>query len=71
MRWGFAWEFGPFEVWDAIGVERMAKALEREGKQLPPLVAKVLASPAKSFYQTEKGRTSYFDFASGGAQAAR
>jgi 3-hydroxyacyl-CoA dehydrogenase len=64
MRWGFAWEFGPFEVWDALGVERMAKALDREGKQLPPLVTKVLASPAKSFYRTEKGRASYFDFAS-------
>src|SRR5208282_2935283 len=65
MRWGFAWELGPFEVWDAIGVERMANALEREGKTLPPVVAKVLASPRKSFYETEKGRTSYFDLASG------
>ena len=32
MRWGFGWELGPFQVWDAIGVERMAKAFEREGK---------------------------------------
>jgi 3-hydroxyacyl-CoA dehydrogenase len=63
MRWGFGWELGPFQVWDAIGVERMAKAFEREGKQIPPLVAKVLASPGKSFYQSEKGRTSYFDVA--------
>src|SRR5208283_1541638 len=46
-------------------VERMANALEREGKTLPPVVAKVLASPRKSFYETEKGRTSYFDLASG------
>jgi 3-hydroxyacyl-CoA dehydrogenase len=65
MQWGFAWEMGPFEIWDAIGVEPMAKALEREGKSLPPLVAKVLASPKKSFYQTEKGSTRYFDMASG------
>src|SRR5580704_18423889 len=63
MRWGFGWELGPFHVWDAIGVERMAKAFERERKAIPPLVAKVLASPAKSFYQSEKGRTSYFDLA--------
>src|SRR5271155_610037 len=40
MRWGFAWDLGPFEIWNAIGVERMAKALEREGKEIPPLVAK-------------------------------
>jgi 3-hydroxyacyl-CoA dehydrogenase len=65
MRWGFAWELGPFEVWDAIGVERMAGALEREGKAVPPLVKQVLASPAKSFYESEKGSTRYFDVASG------
>jgi len=61
MRWGFAWEFGPFEVWDAIGVDKMAAALEREGKQIPPVVAEVLASPEKSFYQSEKGAARYFD----------
>jgi len=64
MRWGFAWELGPFEVWDAIGVEKMAAALEREGKQIPPIVAEVLASPKKSFYESEKGRAKYFDMAS-------
>ncbi len=63
-RWGFAWELGPFEVWDAVGVERMAKALERDGQELPPLVRKVLASPTKSFYESEKGTARYFDLAS-------
>ena len=61
MQWGFAWELGPFEIWDAIGVERMAKAIEREGKKLPPLVTEVLATPQKSFYETKKGATTYFD----------
>jgi 3-hydroxyacyl-CoA dehydrogenase len=65
MQWGFAWEMGPFEIWDAIGVERMAKALERDGQQMPQVVAKVLASPKKSFYETKKGSTRYFDMASG------
>jgi 3-hydroxyacyl-CoA dehydrogenase len=64
MRWGFGWELGPFEMWNAIGVERMAKAMERDGKELPPLVAEVLNSPAKVFYQSEKGNTLYFDLAS-------
>ena len=66
MRWGFGWELGPFEAWDAIGVERVAKALEQEGKQMPALVGKVLASPSKCFCLTEKGRTKYFDLAAGG-----
>ena len=42
----------------------MAKAIERNGKQMPPLIAKVLASPTKSFYESEKGTTRYFDLAS-------
>lgn len=62
MRWGFGWELGPFEMWDAAGVERVALALQSEGKQMPPLVSKVLVSPQKSFYQTEKGISRYFDF---------
>ena len=63
IRWGFAWEFGPFEMWNAIGVERMAQALERDGKEMPPLARKVLASPKKVFYETEKGSTQYFEVA--------
>ena len=63
MRWGFAWELGPFEMWDALGVEPMAKALERERKTLPPPVLKVLASSGKSFYELAHGQTRYFDVA--------
>jgi 3-hydroxyacyl-CoA dehydrogenase len=71
MRWGFGWELGPFEMWDAIGAERMAKAFERDGKQMPPLVAKVLASPNQSCYESEKGTTRYFDFAAGVPQPVK
>jgi len=65
MRWGFAWELGPFEIWDAIGVEPMAGRLEKERKQLPPLVTNLLGSGKKSFYESAQGVTSYFDLASG------
>ena len=68
MRWGFGWELGPFEIWDAVGAEPMARALEREGKPIPPFVGQVLSSPGKSFYGTEKGATRYFDLASGALQ---
>ena len=44
MRWGFAWELGPFEIWDALGVEAMAAAPRaKEGARLPPLVTRLLA----------------------------
>ncbi len=68
MRWGFGWELGPFEVWDAMGVEAMARQLEKEGETLPPLVSRLLASGRKSFYRSERGVTSFFDFASGGSK---
>jgi len=64
MRWGFAWELGPFEIWDAVGVEVMAKQIEHAGKPLPPLVTRLLSSGQKSFYQSAQGRVSYFDLAS-------
>jgi 3-hydroxyacyl-CoA dehydrogenase len=65
MRWGFAWELGPFELWDAVGVEAMARRLEQEGETLPPLVTKLLRSGKTSFYESWQGTTSYFDFGAG------
>ena len=61
MRWGFGWELGPFEIWDAVGVEPMAKRLKEDGYALPPLVTELLASGKKSFYQSAQGETSHFD----------
>ena len=61
MRWGFAWELGPFEIWDALGVEAMARQLEKEGESLPPLVTKLLASGEKSFYLNVSGKILCFD----------
>ncbi len=64
MKWGFAWELGPFELWDAIGVERLAGHLQKEGQAVPAIVQKVLSSGG-AFYQSSQGRTSYFDLAAG------
>jgi 3-hydroxyacyl-CoA dehydrogenase len=61
MKWGFATELGPFEMWDAIGVPEMAARLEKENRAVPPLVTKLLSSGKKSFYETAAGETRYFD----------
>src|SRR5437016_9367438 len=42
MRWGFNWELGPFEVWDAIGVEKSVARLKEEGKTVPANVQAML-----------------------------
>ena len=68
MRWGFAWELGPFESVDAIGLQAFAEHIKKEGRSLPPIFAKALASRGKSFYESQKGETSVFDFGSGSTE---
>jgi 3-hydroxyacyl-CoA dehydrogenase len=70
MRWGFAWELGPFEIMDAIGVKPFAGQVQKEGGALPAVIEKVLASGRKGFYESEKGTTTVFDIGSGGAKKA-
>jgi 3-hydroxyacyl-CoA dehydrogenase len=68
MRWGFAWELGPFQLMDAIGIKAFAAGVQKEGRALPPVLERLLASGRPSFYESEKGRTTVFDIASGGAK---
>ena len=64
MRWGFNWEAGPFQTWDALGVEWVAKRLEAEGRAVPPLAQRVRTNGTGSFY-TDGAEPRYFDFTSG------
>jgi len=64
MRWGFGWEFGPFEAWDAIGVEKSVARMKEEGLNVPANVQSMLDGGAKSFYKKQNGQQFYFDFAS-------
>ena len=69
MRWGYAHTYGPFELWDALGFEETARRMESEGRTLPPSIVKMLASGAKSFYQSADAngspKTQYFDLGTG------
>ncbi len=66
MKWGFNWESGVFELWDAIGFERIVEDWVKQGRPLPPLVERLRATGGKSFYARADGITSYFDLASAG-----
>jgi len=68
MRWGFAWELGPFEIVDALGLPAFAEQIKKEGRALPAVFEKALAGGRKSFYESEKGVTSVFDLATGSVQ---
>jgi 3-hydroxyacyl-CoA dehydrogenase len=68
MQWGFAWEMGPFEMMDAIGVKAFAAQIQKEGRASPPALEKILASGRKGFYESEKGKTTVFDVSRGAAK---
>jgi 3-hydroxyacyl-CoA dehydrogenase len=65
MRWGFAWELGPFEMVDAIGLPAFTEQIRKEGRGLPLIFEKALASGRKTFYQSPKGETAVFDLCTG------
>ncbi len=74
MRLGFNWELGPFELWDAAGVEATVARMKKEGRPVAGNVEKLLAAGKKSWYeddaQSPSGRA-YFDLASGGYKPVR
>ena len=59
-RWGFNWELGPFETWDALGIAETADRLTAEGTPVPSLVTQLLASGRTTFYTSENGTTYYY-----------
>jgi 3-hydroxyacyl-CoA dehydrogenase len=63
MRWGFGWELGVFETWDAIGVEQSVARMRAEGSAIPASVERMLAAGVTSFYKSEHGPQFFFDFA--------
>jgi 3-hydroxyacyl-CoA dehydrogenase len=69
MRWGFNWEHGPFELWDVLGVERVAVRLEKEGREVPTVVREVLATDAKRFYDHDKDFNRFYFLGGKGYQA--
>lgn len=64
MKWGFGWDMGPFEVWDAIGVSESVSKMERDGKKVPKWVKEMLASGQSNFYEMKDGQLNYFDIES-------
>src|ERR1700722_712862 len=53
MRLGFNWELGPFELWDAAGIEATVARMKKEGKPVAANVEKLLAAGQKSWYMDD------------------
>ena len=63
LKWGFNFEMGPFETWDAIGLEESIGKMEKDGMAVPQKVKKMLAAGNTAFYKIENGKCFYYDFA--------
>lgn len=61
MKWGFGWQQGPFEVWDAIGVTKSVERMRAEGYAIPEFVQQLLNKGYETFYKDEDNELLYFD----------
>lgn len=64
MKAGFGWELGPFEYWDALGVDNVLPALKQAGVKYAGWVDEMVAAGHKSFYKLENGSRKYYDVSS-------
>ena len=71
MKWGFNFEMGPFETWDAIGVKASVAKMEADGLTVPEPVKAMLAAGNETFYKVENGNPYFYDFASSAYQPAK
>ena len=57
---GFGWEFGPFQIWETLGVETVVEVMEKLGHRPAQWVKDFIAKKNKSFYQYRSGQLFYF-----------
>jgi 3-hydroxyacyl-CoA dehydrogenase len=63
LRWGFNWELGPFESWDAIGVAASVERMRKDGLSVPAWVSDVQRGSGR-FYAGTPAAPTYFDLGS-------
>lgn len=61
---GFGWELGPFQTWDAVGVEKSIKAMEEAGYKPAQWVYDMVSAGNTSFYKVQDGLNTYYDIPS-------
>ena len=64
MRAGFGWDLGPFEVWDAVGIQESLAGMKQYGNEAAAWVHQMLEAGHTSFYKVEDGVKKYYDIPS-------
>lgn len=65
MKWGYNWEMGPFEMWQALGIEDVVRRAEKEGKTFPSWIGDLLKQRPRAFYVVGPHHQLFFDLGSG------
>lgn len=66
MKWGFNWELGPFETWDALGFLPTLARMEAEGENIPEWVRAMAEAGVTSFYKYDEQTLKFYDAKSKG-----
>ena len=61
MRAGYGWGHGPFQIWDAVGIEKGIELMKAEGYEVASWVNEMLSADKKSFYTIKDGNTYFYD----------
>ncbi|GGE06716.1 3-hydroxyacyl-CoA dehydrogenase/enoyl-CoA hydratase family protein [Psychroflexus salis] len=61
MKAGFGWQHGPFQIWDAVGLEKGIELMKEEGYEVADWIQDLSASSQKTFYSVKDGNTYYYD----------
>jgi len=64
MKWGYAWECGPFEIWDNLGLKDTLPEIEKAGYKVPANIKRMVEKGGTTFYKIQNGIKQYWDFAS-------
>jgi len=51
MKWGFNWQLGPYERWDALGIDAVVNRIEEEGLEVPKLIQELKSAGFSTFYK--------------------
>ncbi|MEM6864044.1 MAG: 3-hydroxyacyl-CoA dehydrogenase/enoyl-CoA hydratase family protein [Bacteroidota bacterium] len=61
MKAGFGWEHGPFQIWDAVGLEKGLEFIKAEGLEAASWVDEMKSEGISSFYSVNAGATHFYD----------
>ncbi len=64
MKAGYGWEHGPFQIWDAIGLDKGLEFIKAEGQEAAQWIHEMKASGTTSFYSVKEGNTYFYDIPS-------